>query len=193
LSANRALHFQTRQRPAKHFRQRCRRHSVKPCSLERIIALSAAALMRGLPRRRDKLRKRAVVCSRSRRLAAASIVNASNASASSLSSESSPFWLSNTKQVASAMRLLPTTNGSFLQKSDKYAAAIANTPQLVTVEKCVLLTSSSSSRRALRLSSLLTSCRAFSGARAIKPANKLRQLGTRAAPQAKALQRPSIP
>ncbi len=62
-------------------------------------------------RERRSFRSRLVVCSRSRRLAATPIVNASHAPASSFSSGSNSFSLKKTRHVASAVRLLPSTNG----------------------------------------------------------------------------------
>src|ERR1043166_3312462 len=58
-------------------------------------------------------RRRTVVCSRSSRLAATSSVSASQVSVSSFSSGNRPFSLKNTRQVARAVRLFPSTNGWF--------------------------------------------------------------------------------
>src|SRR5581483_3126821 len=66
-------------------------------------------------RDRTSLRNRLNVCSRSRLLAATSSVRASQASASSFSSASRPFSLRKTRQVASAVRLLPSTKGCIRQ------------------------------------------------------------------------------
>ena len=67
----------------------------------------------GVPHLREckTVRSRFVVCSRSSRLAATSSVNASHNSMSSFSFGSKSFSLRNTRHVASAVRLLPSTNG----------------------------------------------------------------------------------
>ena len=56
-------------------------------------------------------RRRPVVSIRSSRLAATSSVKRSHASASRVSERSKPFSLRNTRQVASATRLLPSRKG----------------------------------------------------------------------------------
>ena len=61
--------------------------------------------------KRSSARNRFVVCSRSRRPAATSSVKVSHASVSSFSSGSNSFSLKNTRHVAKAVRLLPSTNG----------------------------------------------------------------------------------